>query len=61
MRHSSTVKFHGMAANYFHVIHLSDKFLVYAVPIDVWSLSFWISRPPAGRLSVDIVIKGRTT
>lgn len=40
------------------VLHLSDKFRLYAVPIDVWSLSFGISPPPAGRLAADAVIKG---
>ena len=52
---TSGKKFHGMATNCFHLLHLSDKFLLYAVPNDVWSLSFGTSTPP-GDLTVNAVM-----
>lgn len=61
---STKKKIHGMTANNFHlidVLHLSDKFRLYAVPIDVWSLPSGISLPPAGRLAADTVMKGSAT
>lgn len=45
-KETSAEIFYGMATIYFHlidVLHLSDQFLLYAVPNDVWSLSFGIS------------------